>query len=86
MKTKLLLAAAISALSLGATGAMAAPAPAVTDIATAVTDIATQGDAAVEQAKHKFYYGYYYYPYYYYKPYYYYPYYCPYWKKLKGWC
>jgi hypothetical protein len=77
MKTKLLLAAAISALSLGATSAMAAPAP-------AVTDIATQGDAAVEQAKHKFYYGYYYYPYYYYN---YYPYYyCPYWKKLKGWC
>jgi hypothetical protein len=78
MKTKLLLAAAISALSLGATSAMAAPAP-------AVTDIATQGDMAVEQAKH-FYYGYYYYYPYYYKPYYYYPYYCPYWKKLKGWC
>jgi hypothetical protein len=80
MKTKLLLAAAISALSLGATGAIAAPAS-----APAVTDIAVQSDAAVEQAKHKFYY--YGYPYYYYyKPYYYYPYYCPYWKKLKGWC
>jgi len=82
MKTKLLLAAAIAALSLGAAGAQAAPVP-------ALNDIATQGDAAVEQATFKFYYyGYYgyYYPYYYYKPYYYYPYYCPYWKKLKGWC
>lgn len=80
MKTKLLLAAAISALSLGATSAMAAPAP-------AVSDIATQGDVAVEQAKHFYfgYYGYPYYNYYYYKPYYY-PYYCPYWKKMKGWC
>ena len=84
MKMKLLLAAAISALSLGATGAQAAPVP-------ALNDIATQGDAAVEQAKFYgyYYYGYpYYYNYYYYKPYYYYykPYYCPYWKKLKGWC
>jgi hypothetical protein len=83
MKMKLLLAAAISALSLGATGAQAAPVP-------ALNDIATQGDAAVEQATFKFYYyGYYGYPYYYYYkpyyPYYYYPY-CPYWKKLKGWC
>jgi len=83
MKTKLLLAAAISALSLGATSAMAAPAT-----APAVTDIAVQGDVAVEQAKHKFKFKYYYYgyPYYYYKPYYYYPYYCPYWKKIRGWC
>ncbi len=83
MKTKLLLAAAISALSLGATSAMAAPAS-----APAVTDIAVQGDSAVVQAKKFFfYYGYpYYYNYYYYKPYYYYPYYCPYWKKIKGWC
>jgi len=80
MKTKLLLAAAISALSLGATGAQAAPAS-----ATALNEIAQSTGIAVEQAKH-FYYGYYYYPYYYYKPYYYYPYYCPYWKKLKGWC
>jgi hypothetical protein len=83
MKTKLLLAAAISALSLGAATAQAAPMP-------AFNDIATQSDAAVEQATFKFYYGYYgypyYYNYYYYKPYYYYPYYCPYWKKLKGWC
>jgi hypothetical protein len=82
MKMKLLLAAAISALSLGATGVQAAPVP-------ALNDIATQSGAAVEQATFKFYYyGYYgyYYPYYHYKPYYYYPYYCPYWKKLKGWC
>ena len=81
MKMKLLLAAAISALSLGATSVQAAP-------ILAQNDVATQGDAAIEQAKFKFYYGYYYYPYYnyyYYKPYYY-PYYCPYWKKLKGWC
>lgn len=83
MKTKLLLAAAISALSLGATSAMAAPAS-----APAVTDIALEGDVAVEQAKHKFHFYYYGYPYYYYyyRPYYYYPYYCPYWKKIKGWC
>ena len=84
MKTKLLLAAAIAALSFGATSAIAAPAS-----APAVTDIAIQGDVAVEQAKHKFHFGYYYYGYpyynyYYYKPYY--PYYCPYWKKIKGWC
>ena len=82
MKMKLLLAAAISALSLGATGVQAAP-------ILAQNDVATQGEVAIEQAT---YYGYYYYPYYkpyyyyYYKPYYYYPYYCPYWKKLKGWC
>lgn len=80
MKIKLLLAAAISALSLGAAGAQAAP-------ILAQNDVATQGDVAVEQATFKFYYYPYYYPYYYYKPYYYYyPYYCPYWKKLKGWC
>jgi hypothetical protein len=74
MKTKLLLAAAISALSLGAAGAQAAPVLAQTDIATA--------DTAIEQVHHKFYYGYYYYYPYYYNYYYY----CPYWKKLKGWC
>jgi hypothetical protein len=67
MKTKLLLAAAISALSLGAAGAQAAPAS-----VPALNDIATQGSGvAVEQAHHGFNYGYY--NYYYYNPYYYYP-------------
>ncbi len=82
MKTKLLLAAAVAALSLGAAGAQAAPASLATDIVT------TDTGSAIEQAKVKFYFGYYgyYYPYYYYKPYYYYPYYCPYWKKVQGWC
>lgn len=80
MKMKLLLAAAISALSLGATGAQAAP-------ILAQNDVATQGDVAIQQATYYYYKPYYYpYYYYYYKPYYYYPYYCPYWKKLKGWC
>jgi hypothetical protein len=66
MKTKLLLAAAISALSLGAAGAQAAPAS-----APALNDIATQDSGvAVEQVHHRFYYGYYnYYPYYYSYPY-----------------
>ncbi|HEY7611302.1 MAG TPA: hypothetical protein VIF14_18895 [Alphaproteobacteria bacterium] len=66
MKTKLLLAAAISALSLGAAGAQAAPvsAPAVNDVATQSTD------SAIEQAHHRrFWYGYYYYNYYYSYPY-----------------
>lgn len=75
MKTKLLLAAAISALSLGATGAQAAPALALNDIAT------QSADSAIEQAHHRYYYGYYYY-----YPYYYNYYYCPYWKKIRGWC
>jgi hypothetical protein len=61
MKTKLLLAAAVSALTLGAAGAQAAP-------VLAQNDIATQGtDSAIEQVHHRYYYGYYYnyYPYYY---------------------
>ena len=70
MKTKLLFAAAISALSLGAAGAQAAPSLDLNGVAPQNSGI------AVENAT---YYGYY-------KPYYYYPYYCPYWKKLKGWC
>jgi hypothetical protein len=76
MKTKLLLAAAISALSLGATGVQAAPAS-----APALNDIAQSTGIAVEQARH-FYYGYYYYYPYYYNYYYY----CPYWKRIRGWC
>jgi hypothetical protein len=62
MKTKLLLAAAISALSLGAAGAQAAPVLALNDVAVPSTD------AAIEPVHHRrFYYGYYnYYPYYYY--------------------
>ncbi len=72
MKTKLLLAAAVAALSIGATGAQAVT-PAVT-----ATDIVTQStDSAVVPAHHRwhlYFYGYYYpyyYPYYYYRPYYY---------------
>ena len=56
MMTKLLLAAAVSALSLGA--AQAAPVLAQNDIATQSTD------SAIEQVHHR-YYGYYYNPYYY---------------------
>jgi hypothetical protein len=72
MKTNMLLATAISALALGATGVQAAPALASNDAASPSKGV------AVEQAT---YYGYYYRPYYYpyYKPYYYYrPYYKPY--------
>jgi hypothetical protein len=72
MKTKLLFAAAISALSLGAAGAQAAP-------SLALNGVTPQNDGiAVEKAT---YYGYYYRPYYYpyYRPYYFYrPYYKPY--------
>lgn len=65
MKTKLLIAAAVAALSLGATGAQAAPALTMTDVVTQSTD------SAVTQVHHRrHYYGYYYnyyYPYNYYR-------------------
>jgi hypothetical protein len=77
MKTKLFLAAAVSALSLGAAGVQAAPVS-----VPAIDSITQSTDTAVEQAHHRrFYYGYYYY-----YPYYYNYYYCPYWKKIRGWC
>jgi hypothetical protein len=73
MKTKLLFAAAVSALSLGAAGAQAAPSLALNGV-TPPSD-----GVAVEQAT---YYGYYYKPYYYpyYRPYYYY--YKPFYKRF----
>lgn len=61
MKTKLLIAAAVAALSLGATVAQAAPAVTSLNVATQTTD------SGVTQVHHRrFYYGYYYnyYPYY----------------------
>lgn len=64
MKTKLLLAAAVSALTLGAAGAQAAPVLAQNDVVTQSTD------SAITPVHHRFYYGYYYnyysYPYCYY--------------------
>jgi hypothetical protein len=61
MKTNLLIAAAVAALSLGATGAQAAPALAMNDVVTQSTD------SAVTQVHHRRHY----YRYYYYRPYYY---------------
>lgn len=80
MKTKLFLAAAVAAISLGAAGAQAAPASIATDVAT------TDTGSAIDQAKHKFGFYFGYSPYYYYKPYYYYTPYCPYWKWKYGYC
>jgi hypothetical protein len=69
MKTNILLATAISALALGASGVQAAPVLASNDAASPSNGV------AVEQATYGYYYRPYYYPYYY-KPYYYYrPYY-----------
>ena len=68
MKTKLFLAAAVSALSLGAAGAQAAPVS-----APAVDSITQSTDSAIVQAHHRRWYGYYFYNYSY--PYCYYNYY-----------
>jgi hypothetical protein len=75
---KLILAAALAAIALGAGTAQAQPV-----IGSSPADI-TSAQPSVETAKFKFKYRYYRYHRYYY--YYHKPYYCPYWKWKSGYC